>query len=217
MPYRKFVFFLLVVAIIVVATVFGSFGQESAKNVRIQAWGVFENYLLANQNHDVGAVSSLTRKLSDACLNPETESECFARMDYVVEVAKDLKEENFTNVWFDEKQIILFSDFKPDNDDVVSRYKGSYIFFIRDGNGNPQVAGLDPERVWSFKDNSESSGVLDVEEQLQNIIDDRDSDTIPDVYETCINPEEECDGTNPDKRDTDGDGWWDGMEEFVIN
>jgi hypothetical protein len=60
-----------------------------------------------------------------------------------------------------------------------------------------------------------NSTAVEVTSRLQALVKDTDKDSTPDQTELCVGElaqREECVKTDPAKRDTDNDGWWDGIE-----
>lgn len=97
-----------------------------------EAWLVFENYLEYAKIHNIAGVKSLSYQLSETCSNPETESDCFALMDNLYEIASPLKKSDFTHIQFDSRQIIMSTD----GDAIL------ILYFVRNENGDPKILGL---------------------------------------------------------------------------
>lgn len=197
----------------------GNFVKGIVQNegrIRTSAWKVFEEYRNASQNHDIAKIEELSYKLSSTCTDLTMNDECNLRMDSIVELTADFVKKDFSNVWYDENQIILFTDPKKSEEENKTSYTKSYIFFTRDEQGNPKVASIDPGQVFSFTRQADLTD-QEIEEELWSIIMDSDKDGVPDIYELCEDTAQICENewTKPNIRDTDGDGWWDGMESYV--
>jgi hypothetical protein len=222
MQFKSYLLLALTALAIAALIIFRPWVKESPEDVRLRAWSAFSSYVLANKNHSADQAAALSRKLSDACKDKDMETECFARMDYIVELTKDWKSEDFVNILFDKKQAVLSTDFKLVNQDVPDeafyQFERSRIFFTRDDNGNPKITGLNPGEVWSIKKDPDITNETKALEKLDEMVADKDQDALPDSYETCDDPSDtKCEGTSPNLRDTDADGWWDGLEEYVVN
>jgi len=172
-------------------------------NTADRAWAVFENYLESAKNHDLTSLRMLSHQISDVCSNPEQEEACFSRMDYVYSLGIQFKREEFKNIWSDDKQIIMASDYTTIDDETFGSrgMARMIIYFTRDGAGNPKILsfnGLDGNFVLK-KDLSEE----ELDKHLLESIRDNDEDGLPNE----IDPD-------PNKRDTNGNGWWDSIETF---
>ncbi len=61
-------------------------------------------------------------------------------------------------------------------------------------------------------------GPVQIEAELQAMILDSDKDGLTDMKENCggsMMGNKTCVKTNPNKDDSDGDGWWDGIDPMV--
>lgn len=186
--------------------------SNSPKDV---AWEVFQKYLVFNKNKNIEGVKSVVYKIAPVCENPQTRIDCEARMGSAYAYGSALKKENFTNVWSDEKQTILATDFKIQEDESGVGRSRAIIFFIKDEAGNLRMLSFSP-RKGAFTQKSEASR----EEYMDRIIlytEDKDNDGAVDYIEECIpaDMKDTCAPTNPKLRDTDGDGWWDGVEDLM--
>lgn len=181
-----------------------------------QSWNVFENYLKAVKNHDLESLQIYSHQTSDTCKDSAREAECFALMDNVYELGKDFNKDDFIHVWADEKQIILSTDYNLLEDNTFATLRGlirSVIYFtIIDE--NPKVL---------YFSNFDGTFLLqedftadEIDARLRELVRDTDEDGLPDEIEICAGLEEDtsCVKTDPKKRDSDGDGWWDGVEIF---
>lgn len=139
------------------------------------AWGIFQDYLMAAKEHDVEKLGTLSYKLSPTCANPETLKECETLMDSVYLIARDFKLGDFKNVAYDEKQIIMSTEYMeiPESETPVK----VVLYFIKVTN-EPKVLGI---RFCYGADDAEFKCVV----------------------------------TDPEKRDSDKDGWWDDTEVLM--
>ena len=182
-----------------------------------RAWGVFESYMKSANEHDLPTLRTLSHQISDTCNNPEMETDCFLLMDSVYVFGSNFKKEDFTNVWFDDNQIILASDYKQ-VDDEQANVRGltrSVLYFTRNGSGEPKLLKFnDVDGVFIQKMELDEDTI---NSRLAEMVKDSDEDGLPDEMEECLETSffaSGCKATNPNVRDTDGDGWWDGIEIF---
>jgi len=104
------------------------------------AWGVFQEYLKFAKAHDIEGLKSLTYQLSDTCANPDKRAECLVLVDSVYSIASDFKLEDFKNVFYDDKQIILTTDYMRLYDDADDTKV--VLYFVRSTEGEPKVLGI---------------------------------------------------------------------------
>lgn len=181
------------------------------------AWALFQKYLDHNKNRDLNGVKSTVYKLADVCEDPKQRIDCEARMGSAYSYGKELKKQDFKNIWIDEKQMILSTDFWiEDSDDMnmIGRFR-SILFFVKNQNGEWKVLSWSPN-----KGGATSKGEASEEELNARILtwtEDGDQDGIADYSEECLDKpgDTTCTKTNPKMRDTDGDGIWDGVQALI--
>lgn len=180
-----------------------------------RAWQVFQNYLTSAKAHDLEGLRKVSYQISSVCNDPTQEKACFARMDGAYDLGIQFKRKEMTNLWSDNKQIIMASAYTT-VDDTSFGSRGmarAIIYFTRDEAGNPKVLsfnGLDGSFVLK-KDLSDE----ELDQHLLESIQDDDEDGLPNKVETCADKNSSlslCTETDPNKRDTNEDGWWDGIE-----
>jgi len=181
------------------------------------AWTLFQKYLEYNKAQNLDGVRSVVYKVASVCEDPKTTIDCKARMSAAYSYGSAMKKENFTNIWSDEKQIILSTDFWLESSEDMDQYGRfrSIIFFIKDADGNLKMLSFSPT-----KGGATNKGVASQEEVDDRIIrytEDNDEDGIADYEEECLNKPNDstCVKTSPKLRDTDGDGLWDGVEALI--
>jgi len=179
------------------------------------AWDFFQKYLAFNKNHNLEGVKSVVYKVASVCEDPKTMIDCEARMGSAYSYGSALVKEDFINVWEDEKQIILATDFKIQQDETAISRNRAIIYFLKDENGNLKLLSFSP-RKGAFS----SKGTASEKELNERIIlytEDKDQDGMTDYVEECIPAEikDTCVPTNPKLRDTDSDGLWDGIEALM--
>lgn len=181
-----------------------------------EAWNAFTSYLEAAKNHDLTSLKALSYQLSSTCTNPESKTQCEGLMDTVAEVGSLFKESDFTHVLSDEKQIILATDYKKEDYPVLRGYSRGAIYFVRSEDNTLKVLAFGPtEGAYLQKVKGQSDEAL--ESALAIRLEDKDSDGVADFAEECLDPKTTttCTHTDPTKRDTDGNGWWDSTENFM--
>lgn len=179
------------------------------------AWAVFEKYLGYNKAKNIEGVRTVVYKIASVCEDPKLRIDCEGRMGSAYAYGSALKKEDFTNIWSDDRQIILAADFKINEDDQTIGRTRSIIFFIIDENGSIKMLSFSP-----FKGATTSKGNASEEEYMNRIIrytEDKDNDGALDYIEECIPADikETCVPTDPKMRDTDADGLWDGVEALM--
>lgn len=179
------------------------------------AWALFQKYLSYNKIKNLEGVRSTVYKVASVCEDPKTTIDCQARMGLAYQYGSVLKKEDFKNVWSDERQIILSTDFRIQEDDSTIGRNRAIIFFIKDNSGNLKMLSFSP-----FKGAIVDKGTASEKELNDRIItytEDNDQDGIADYDEECLAVKEgqTCVKTSPKLRDTDSDGLWDGVEALM--
>lgn len=177
-------------------------------------WAIIDKIKDYSKNRNKAGFDSLVydpEKMS--CDNKKECESMFKFLD--VMLFDSLNKNDYVDRWEDNKQMILVSKLMPiDNADEKS---GSinHLFFAKDDKGNLKFIGYDSSGLgFSRKGTNRSDSVLEAD--IQAAIADVDKDGLSDQKEKCENYFNEyikdCKVTDPAKRDTDGDGWWDGVE-----
>lgn len=182
-----------------------------------KVWMTFEEYLSKAHAHDIEGVKALSYKQSATCAKKETEKQCFTLMDGVYSFGKDFQKTDYKNIWSDDKQVILFTN--PRYDDGEKQYgliKG-YLYFTREKDGSVKLLAMDPARGW-YVDKASSTKV-EWTQKLDALSVDSDSDGISDNEENCLDAKGvaimQCVKSDPKKRDSKGDGWWDSVRVYI--
>lgn len=202
----------LIISVLVVGVTAYKISEKESK-VSARAWQAFESYMKYAEAHDLEGVASLSHQLSDTCLDPERVEECHALMDNVVLISKEFDKTKFVNVWRDRKQIILSTDWTVEENEAVKGYYRNVIYFTRDWKGNPKLLSMSAPIDFVYLPR-EGVSAEELDAMLLEKIIDTDKDGLDDEVENCtfIGAPADCEYTNPLKRDTDNDGWWDGTE-----
>lgn len=185
-----------------------------SSNPKDLAWDLFQKYLEFNRKRDLDGVRSTVYKVAPVCDDPKLILDCQNRMGLAYNYGSILKREDFVNVWSDERQIILSSDLKIQEDDSAISRKRSIIFFIRNEKGDLKLLSFSPSKgVYTTKGDASKE---ELNERIVLWSEDNDNDGIADYSEECLDAgENACEKTSPKVRDTDGDGWWDGTEIYL--
>jgi len=184
---------------------------NSAKDI---AWVVFQKYLGYNKSHNLDGVKSIVYKVSPVCADKVATAECKNRMDLAYQYGSSLKKEDFINVWSDQKQTILATDFKIQEDDNVIGRNRAIIFFINDTTGLKLLSFSPFKGAVLPKASTTREELLS---KLTTYTEDKDQDGIADYDEQClsVSQTQTCVKTDPKLRDTNGNGWWDGVEALM--
>jgi len=188
------------------------------------AWNVLQQYLAYAKAHDVAGVEKLSYQLTDSCKkyneSEANKTDCDARMNTVYNFGYSFKKSDFIYEWSDKKQIILSTDWAVSGEADYSARMRSIIFFIVDGS-TIKVLSFKPAQgtIVSKFDKKEGEPEVklseaEVQRRLVEFTEDKDKDGIEDFVEQCLGSSntKDCVKTDPTKRDSDRDGWWDGVE-----
>jgi hypothetical protein len=207
--------FILVISILVIVVGVLFFLTQNKND----AWSVFTAYLKAAEANDIQELSRYSHKISSVCQGEEVNEECGARMNAAYTIGSQFKEGEFKNRVEDHKQLILSTDGVVYEDEQEVGYSKKYLLFTKNEEGDLKVLGMDPSRRYFVykKVGSTTEELLPLAEREMV---DSDMDGAPDRFEECNLPltilVESCEKTDPQNRDTDGDGWWDGVEPFLL-
>lgn len=182
------------------------------------SWNAFQDFLSKASAGDIEGIKEITYQQSEACSDINREEECLMIMESVYELGKDLKKEDFVYVWEDRRQIILSTEAKRETIGEMIGFTKGFIYLVKE-EGIIKVLTFNPARGWLFTPREIDTPDF-IEEKLQAIILDTDNDGLTDQQETCAGlyfEDPECTNTDPEKRDTTGNGWWDGVEFYFRN
>lgn len=106
----------------------------------ISAWSVFQDYLAAAHQHDLVTIKRLSYQLSETCTNPQTLEACNALMDGVYSIASSFRQSDFTQVAFDDRQIVMATDYLGASESVEGQKTA--LFFIKGEQGEPRILSI---------------------------------------------------------------------------
>lgn len=112
--------------------------EEAA--VANEAWATFEQYLAYARARNLEGIKSLSHQISATCADPARRDECNFLMDSVIEATKDFRRNEFTNVAYDERQIVLFTDYIEKGPE--SEPTQQVLLFTRTETGEPRMLGI---------------------------------------------------------------------------
>jgi hypothetical protein len=205
-------------------------GEEGEDQTRVEegdqisvskkdAWGVFTSYLDAAKNNNLEEISRYSYQISSVCKDSQKQKDCFDRMQNAYNIGSTLNKVEFVQKMEDSKQLILSTKPEVYKDEKVIGYQKKVIIFTKDESGNYKVAGFDPNRRW-FILNTVGSTTAELLAEVDKEMLDSDNDGVSDRVERCELPPTliipSCEETDPFNRDSDADGWWDGVEPFLI-
>lgn len=185
---------------------------SDTETIKERVWNVLQKYLNLAKNHDLAGLRIFAYQISPICNDPKQEKDCFLRMDSVYYLGSDLKKEDFKNVWYDKKQIILTTDFMiQENDETIGRTRG-IIYFVIDDSSSIKLLSFSPAKGSVVQKGQADKKEL--EDRLLIYTEDKDKDGKADYLEQCLSlsQNKSCLKTDSTKRDTDGDSFWDGIQ-----
>lgn len=181
------------------------------------AWTLFEKYIAFNKTKNIEGVRSTVYKIAAVCEDPKTRIDCEARMGAAYSYGRELQKQDFKNVWSDERQTILATDFWIEDSEqmgVIGRFR-SIIFFVKNEKGELRLLSFSPTKGGATSRGEASQQEL--EDRIIRWSEDKDEDGIADYDEECLGAKEgqTCTKTNPKLRDSDGNGFWDGIQALM--
>jgi hypothetical protein len=184
-----------------------------------QLWKIFSQYLEFAKNQDRDNLKTVSYQLSQSCTPTPVTDECKSKMSAVYEAGKYITRNDFAEVWSDQKQAIVLSEAKKMEDSQSVGYQKSILVFAKNSQGQYGLLALDPQRSWLAKKSATTTNESLYKTVSDSMI-DTDKDGVTDDFEKCIFPDSilvisECIKTDPAKRDTNGDGWWDGVGMYI--
>jgi hypothetical protein len=175
-------------------------------------WGIFQGYLERLQIHDVEGANVLARKPLEweLCMDQGSEGACQEMLDLAYREGAGVERRDLVDVWADENQLIMganpVASPEGEGESPPTRYSKIALMFLRNAEGEIKFLMLQ-STSW-VENSSEVQGP-----QISSRLIDSDQDGLSDYDENCTQNDPPCEQpTDPLKRDTDGDGYWDGIE-----
>lgn len=201
----------LVVILIIAFIAYQNYLTEKGR-----AWKVFQNYITASRDHNRETMQELSYKLSDVCAADFESQECIDRMNTVYNIASEFERADF-EVWSDDKQIVLVTPWREEDTGKTILRMRQIIYFLKEGGSIKLLAFKPWQGTFMVKNVENPRPIEELQNKLIEYTDDTDNDGIDDYLEGCrsSSQNETCVQTDPTVRDTDGDGYWDGLEPFL--
>jgi hypothetical protein len=190
--------------------------SPASLSLKDKSWAVLEQYLKFAKDKNLEGLKTVSYQISAECKNSPKSDACLNKLSTVAFFGQELKKENFKYVWSDSKQIILATDFKfEENEQMISKTRG-IIYFVID-KGAIKLLSFNPSKGAVVMKSTASKEELN--DRLTRYTEDKDEDGKEDYLEECLSTsqEEGCVKTDTTKRDTNGDGFWDGIEALFYH
>lgn len=183
-----------------------------ALGLRDAAWNVFQSYLNATKKHDLALLTKYSYQLSPTCKDPSKARDCEELMESAYLFGKEFKDTDFNHIAYDAKQVIIFSDYHSQLAGESPSRMREIIHFVRD-NESIKILAFSPFQG-AFIIRTPEMATSTIQARLTNLVIDTDGDTLSDDEENCIGQTvaADCVKTDPNKKDTDNDGFWDSTE-----
>jgi hypothetical protein len=178
-----------------------------------ESWAVFESYRAAAKDKDLDKLREVAYQISATCQDEAQRAECDKLMEGVYNFIKDYRQEEFSLLGRDRKQVILATPYFYALEGEAPSATRAVLYFVRN-EGKLNFLSVNPFQGTIVLRNDEATST--VEAMIEEMIADTDKDGMPDKTERCEDntPGVECVKTNPNRRDTNGNGWWDSIESL---
>ena len=154
-------------------------------------------------------------KYSYKQVTPEQNSQFIQFLPFLLDESSKINKSDYVNKWQDDKQAIYSTIPKKIDNTESYGYKQGIIMFINK-DGFWKVLSMSPEKTWTISKKGTNHTATQIEQELQAMMLDSDKDGLTDKEETCTaDHDPACVKTDPNKRDTNGNGWWDGIEAVM--
>jgi|GEM_PF-1079287 hypothetical protein len=179
-----------------------------------QLWAVFDNLVEVAKSGDIAKYVDLT---NDRSVLSWEESQFKEYITWFYEENKDFVKSDFDIRWKDNKQAIFSTG--PVKDLITDPNGDQYV--------ERQIIFAKIDSSWEFLGSSYDSfgfspsvslSAQEKQKEVQDRFLDSDKDGVRDQEEVCggsLQYKSSCVKTDPTKRDTDGDGWWDGVDKTI--
>ncbi len=186
------------------------------QNTKDKVFALVERYIKYAENKDIENIKALSYQVSPACKNytqsEQNKKECDTKLNAAAVIGRELKKDKMVFLWQDKKQIILASDFFfEENDTMISKIR-AMVYVVLDSSNNMKILSY----------NHAKGSVLpkldfkreDLLKRLTTYTEDKDEDGMEDYLEDCLSSSQDgtCLKTDINNKDSDGDGFWDGIE-----
>ncbi|MDQ5893237.1 MAG: hypothetical protein QG640_248 [Patescibacteria group bacterium] len=175
-------------------------------------WVVYDKMTDAVKNVDVDAYNKVVYEPI-----PAEEVSMFKQSASMFYPMLQIKKEDYVNKWQDAKQAIYSTELKELNNSTTYGYSLSSVSFIND-KGAWKVLSESSMNSMSTPKNAVGKTGAQIQAELREAMADTDEDGVTDQKELCAGSQasnKNCKKTDPKKRDTNGDGIWDGIEAYI--
>jgi hypothetical protein len=178
-----------------------------------EAWTTFEEYLSAAESKDLEALKKVSYQLSPTCKDAQKRAECETLMLSVASFGREINRENIGLLGRDKKQTILVSPYYKNEESESPSMIRTIIFLARDEE-RLKLLSFNPFQGSFMLRLDQATSTVSA--KLDDMTRDSDNDGLADMDERCedANGPSDCVKSNPNKRDTDGDGWWDSLDRL---
>jgi hypothetical protein len=175
-------------------------------------WAIFQGYLERLAIHDVQGANILAENPLEweLCMELGSEETCQQMLDLAYQEGAAIDRADLVDIWADENQLIMggnpvaTSDGEGESRDTT--YSRVALMFLRNGDGEIKFLLLQ-STLWAGGATGED------ETRAASRLMDSDQDGLSDYEENCTENNPPCEQpTDPLQRDTDEDGYWDGIE-----
>ncbi len=176
-------------------------------------WPIFDKMLVALRDQNISEYN----KYSYRQVPLDQRSQFSQISSFLYSQSKNISKVSYVNKWQDAKQAIYSTEPKKVDTEKSYSYVQSVVKFIYTNN-TWKVVNVNPEITWSIAKSTNKLTTAEVDAELRAMFLDTDKDGITDVEEKCIGSfqgDSKCIKTDPNKRDTDGNGLWDGIDASI--
>ncbi len=184
--------------------------SSNSSLVSSDLWTIYDRMTLALENKDVKSFNAV----SYTQVTPDQASEFSQIAPFLHDQNLKTVKSNYINKWQDEKQAIYSTNPQKDDGTEAYRYKQGIVMFINK-DGSWKVLSSGTEIGWNVLKKGTNNTAAQIEKELQAMLLDSDKDGLTNQDEICGGAKQydtKCIKTDPNKRDTDGNGLWDGIE-----
>lgn len=184
--------------------------STATASASVDLWAIYDKMTLALKNKDVDAFNAVSYDQVPSSQKSQFNQIATFLYDQSIKIDKS----SYVNKWQDSKQAIYSTNPEKMDDDEVYKYSQGTVMFINK-DGSWKILLTSPERGWNVVKSGTNSTPAQIEKDLQAMMLDSDKDGKKNDEETCSNGEQynsRCVKSDPNKRDTNGNGWWDGIE-----
>jgi len=189
---------------------------EADKALAHEVWTTFAKYIAFAKAHNLEGIKTIAYRLSPTCADATKTKECNSLMDDLAALGAIFEEKQFTHISYDSKNILLSTDYKLEENQQIRGYSHAVLYFVRADDGKLKIVGFGPAQGrYLAKLPGQTSDELNtlIAQRLQ----DSDTDGVADYVELCTQPSpgETCIKTDPLKKDSNGNGFWDSIDLFL--